>query len=112
MKIDDVYWHDGVLGEVRFAARDRSAGGFTFIMLASLYPTDLDSRRQLYKFTFAGSGLLSVTCDFHQLRENRGAGNIGYGYAKEQPDGKVFWLHLVDGHITFKFKSVKIEQLS
>ena len=112
MKIDDVNWHDGVLGEVRFAPRERSADGFTFVLHASLYPTDKDSQRRLYKLTFAGSGLLSVTCDFHELRENKGAGNIAYAYCKKQANDKVFWLHLVDGHITFRFKSVKIEAIS
>ena len=81
-------------------------------MHASLYPGPQDRTRQSYKFTFVGSGLLSLSCDFHELRTNKWAGNISNGYAKEQPNGQVFWLYLADGHITFKFKSVKIEKLS
>ncbi len=112
MKIDKLYWHDGILEDVFFAPIERSKDGFTFVLRASLYPTPKDSKRQPYKLTFTGNGLLSLTCDFHELRENKAAGNIGYGYVKEQPGGKVFWLHLVDGHITFRFKSVRIEELS
>ena len=112
MKLDKLHWHDGILEDVFCAPVERSKGGFTFVMRASLYPTPQDSKRQRYKLTFTGYGLLSLTCDFHELKENKGAGNIGYGYAKEQADGKVFWLHLVDGHVTFKFKSVKIEEIS
>jgi hypothetical protein len=111
-KIDKFDWHDGVLGEVQIAPKERSTDGFAFIINALLYPTPDDRMRKPYRFTFSGTGLLSLCCDFHELRMNRGAGNISYGYVKEQSKAKAFWLHLVDGHITFKFKSVKIETLS
>jgi hypothetical protein len=49
MNIDKIFWHDGVIGEVLVAPKDRSADGFTFTMHASLYPTPQDRLRQQYK---------------------------------------------------------------
>ena len=93
-----VFWHDGVVNEVRIYGPSRRRLGSVELRL-SLYPTDQSPRRINRVLVCSRVTNVEVIGDMVELQDNAGAGNIEDGEIKRSKGKTELTLRLLGGRL-------------
>ena len=91
MKIDDLFWHDGIINS--YSCDMDEHGNSDFIIRAHLYKNADSTQRQAITITCPNIEACQVSLNIKELKDNLFAGNISNGYLK----GNKLWVYFTDG---------------
>lgn len=102
-QVESFYWHDGILTNFPFSLSDIPS----VLISVKLYENQNAVDRKSVTLQFNDVEHTSFSVNSFELNDNQSAGNISNAYCKKILDSNrfQFFMYLVDGYISFAFKT-------
>jgi hypothetical protein len=102
--LDDVFWHDGKLGDITFSIDKKGISNVKITALIS--KNEQASSREHYQIKCEDVSYFNCTLDATELKKNMSFGNISNGYLKEN----TLWIYFADGVLEIRAKKFYLEK--
>lgn len=105
----NIFWHDGILEELRLIAPTRRRLGSVEVDL-SLYPTDQSVERGAYTLICSQVLGLEIVGNMLELQDNAAAGNIEDGTLKNSKGKFEADLRMIGGRLWVRASNIKLRK--